>query len=84
MKYKKKFKSKHGIGLPTTCGYQNYGEKKVFYVRAMFDQYYFVLRVLHNILQFFLYGDFSIFPVFLYWKKIYYVLQALTMINISV
>ena len=34
----KSVKSRHGIGIPTTYGYQHYGEKIGFYVSAMFDQ----------------------------------------------
>ena len=47
-------KSRPGIWPQITCGYQNYGEKQVFKVRSMFDQYYFALPLLHNILNHFL------------------------------
>ena len=36
--YIKKVKYIHGIGLPTTCKYQHYGEKTGFNVRYMFAQ----------------------------------------------
>ena len=45
-----KVKYRHCIGIPKTCGYQNCGGKTGFNVRAMFDQYYLALTVLHNIL----------------------------------
>ena len=41
----------HVIRLPTTCGYQKCGESTGFNVRSIFAQYYFVLPVLHNILN---------------------------------
>ena len=43
----------------------------------------FCYQVLHNILHL-LYRRFTILPVFPYWKEIYYVLQTMTMMNISV
>ena len=49
-----KVESIHGIGLPTTCGYNDCGEKNSFNFRAMFAQSYFALPVLHGILNHFL------------------------------
>ena len=62
-------KSRHGIGLPTTCGYHNFGHKIGFNFRAMFAQYLFALLVLHNIFLSFL-VNFTILFVCLCWKEI--------------
>ena len=51
--YTNKVKYRHDIGLPTACDYHNCGEKIGSNVRAIFDQYYFSLPVLHNILHHF-------------------------------
>ena len=51
MSYIDKVKSRHGIVIPKTCGYQYCGEKTGFNVRAMLAQSYFALPVLHNILH---------------------------------
>ena len=70
LSYINKVKSRCGIGIPTTCGYQHCGEKTGFNVRSMFAQCYFALPVLNNILHIFLHGVFTILPVCLYWKEI--------------
>ena len=49
----KKIKYLYSIGIPPTCGYQHCGKKSGFIVRDMFDQSYFALPVLHNILHLF-------------------------------
>ena len=46
-------KYKHDIGIPKTCGCQNYGEKAGFSVRDIFALSSFSLTVLYNVLQFF-------------------------------
>ena len=48
--YINKVKYRHGIGIPTTCGY-HYCGKKGFNVIAMFDQTYFALPVNHSTLH---------------------------------
>ena len=66
LRYVKKVKCRHGIGIPTTCVYQNYGDKTDFNVRAMFYQSYFSLPVLHNILHHFFawtFYNFTCFPI---------------------
>ena len=50
LRYINKVKYRHGIGLPTTFGYQYCGEKIGFNVTAMFSPYNFSLTGLHNIL----------------------------------
>ena len=62
--YIRKVKFIHYIGLPTTCGYQYCGDKTGFNVRAMFDQYYFALPVLHNIVHIFF--CMSILPFYMF------------------
>ena len=51
MEYIKKVKSRHVIRLLTTYVYQHCGYKIGLNVRAMFDQYYFTLPVLPNMLN---------------------------------
>ena len=70
MRYINKVKSRHGIGIPAVCGYQNFGEKIVFNVRAMFSQSYFFFPILYNILYNCLNGHFNILP-FLYTESRY-------------
>ena len=65
-----KLKSIHGIVIPTTSGYQHYGGKTGFGVRAMFAQYYFTLLVNHNILYHFLLDILS-FHIFSYFGRRY-------------
>ena len=50
----KRVKSRHGIGLQSTCEYQNCVEKEVLFVKAMFDQSFFVMLVIHSTLRHFL------------------------------
>ena len=59
--YIKKVKSRHGIGIPTTCGYRHYGNKKVLMLE---------LRLLNITLHYhydttyciiFLHGNFTIY-----------------------
>ena len=48
-RYITEVKSRHDIGIPTTFGYYNCGEKTGFNVRAMFSQYSFVLPGFKNV-----------------------------------
>ena len=61
MRYINKVKPRKGFGPPTTCGYQNCGEKTCFNVRAMFAQYEFASTVLQNILHHFFAWEFCRF-----------------------
>ena len=77
LSYIKEVKSMHKIVLPTTCLYQHCGG-------AMFDQSYFVVPVLHNILH-------IIFACKFYHFTCSHILEGdkvriknMTMINISV
>ena len=63
-------KSRHGIGLPTSCGYQHCDKKTDFNARDMFAQSWFALPVLHKYLHLFFPGDFIISPVCLFLKDI--------------
>ena len=69
LSYIHKVKPRNYIGLQTTCVYQHCGQKTGFYIRAIFDQFYFVLPVLQKYC-FFLHGKFTILTVCLYYKEI--------------
>ena len=69
LRYINKSKSRNGIRLPKTCGYQNCDEETGFNVRAIFARSYFTLPVLYNVLYNF-YWNFTILPVCLSWKDI--------------
>ena len=51
MRYIDKVNYIYDVGLTKTCGYQHCGEKTGFNVRGMFDQSYFTLSALNNILN---------------------------------
>ena len=68
MRYVNKAKLRHGLGLPTTCGFHNCCGKTGFNIRAIFDQSYFALTVLNNILHHFSLGCFIISLVCLFCK----------------
>ena len=59
-----------GIGIITTCDYQNCGENKGFNVRAMFSQFYFALPVNHKKLHNCFLIHFIISPVCLFCKEL--------------
>ena len=64
-RYINKIKLRHGIGLPTTCGY-HHCEKEGLDVRALFDKSYFALPVNHNTLHHFFAWKFyrlTLFPI---------------------
>ena len=54
LSYINRVKYRHGIGIPTTYGYQYCADKTCFNVRSMFSLSYFTLPVLNNILHIFL------------------------------
>ena len=68
LRYINRAKSRHGIGLPTTCGYYNCGGKTGFNIIAMFALSYFSLPVNHNTLHHFSLGILS-FHMFAYYRR---------------
>ena len=84
LSYTNMVKYRHGIRIPTACGYHICGGKNGFNVKYMFAQSYFALPVIHSILHHFLLGILANFTCLTILDGCIIKIKSMTMINISV